>query len=42
MLPFVSSADEDDPPEIKVVREKERRQANNARERYVNLSFFYF
>ncbi|CAG2182830.1 unnamed protein product, partial [Oppiella nova] len=28
-----SSADEDDPPEIKVEREKERRQANNARER---------
>ncbi|CAK9253608.1 unnamed protein product, partial [Sphagnum jensenii] len=27
------SADEDDPPEIKVEREKERRQANNARER---------
>ncbi|RWS26612.1 transcription factor 12-like isoform X4 [Leptotrombidium deliense] len=28
-----SSGDEDDPPEIKAEREKERRQANNARER---------
>jgi len=28
-----SSADEDDPPEMKAEREKERRQANNARER---------
>ena len=32
-----SSADEDDPPEIKVEREKERRQANNARERFVTI-----
>ena len=37
-----SSADEDDPPEIKVEREKERRQANNARERYVWLLIFDF
>ncbi|XP_074598699.1 uncharacterized protein LOC141853302 isoform X3 [Brevipalpus obovatus] len=29
----LSSGDEDDPPEIKAEREKERRQANNARER---------
>ena len=28
-----SSADEDDPPEVKAEKEKERRQANNARER---------
>ena len=37
IAPFVSPADvdEDEPPEIKHEREKERRQANNARERYV-------
>ena len=37
---FASSAGSDDDddeadPEVKVVKEKERRQANNARERYV-------
>lgn len=30
-----SSADEDEIPEVKIEREKERRQANNARERYI-------
>ena len=40
MLPFVSSADEDEPPEIKHERERERRQANNARERFVSILFF--
>lgn len=29
----ISSGNEDDPPEVKMEREKERRQANNARER---------
>ena len=28
-----SSGNEDDPPEVKMEKEKERRQANNARER---------
>lgn len=35
-----SADDEDDPPELKAEREKERRQANNARERYAGVSFF--
>lgn len=32
---FCRSGDEDESPELKAEREKERRQANNARERHV-------
>lgn len=34
--------DEDESPEAKAERERVRRQANNARERYVNFLFIHF
>lgn len=37
---FRDDEEEDDNPETKVVREKVRRQANNARERSVIYSYF--
>lgn len=35
-----SSDNDDDPPEVKAEKDKERRQANNARERFVATFFF--